>query len=224
MASFEDQRADIASVDGERRSVQLPAYSEMDEQSESGFEKVEHPRSFDQPTYMTAEQEKAYLADRERQEASVGLQTNTYHPALVEWRTQQSTSDTYGQIPTNDPSMQPLPHGLQVPSRSRKVSSGFPFPDILNNYDVSPQEWSTFTSEITRAAQLTSKDWSITVGGGVATFLALGIFIGWLGFIPAYVVGEHLRRSTETKRLRAAKDSGDLEAKLLNWNQTTFAP
>jgi Domain of unknown function (DUF4646) len=229
MTGLTKQQTNSASLDGGSPPAQLPAYSETDGQSDAGFEKVEAPRSLAQQTYMTAEEEKAYLSSRDRPEAAGGLQPNTYNQSSVEWNQQHHPSapnlaGIYGKPREGETPAQILSRGLQVPSCSRKVSSGFPYPDILHAYGVSPKEWSTFTSEITQAAQLTSKDWSITVGAGVATLAASGIFIGWFGLIPAFFVGHHLRCAAENKNLRAAKDTGDLEAKLLRWNEITFAP
>lgn len=190
--------------------VQLPAYSECDEHSNAGFEMANTPLSPSHPAHMTAEQEKAYLASREAPSRPENLQ--------------QDISETRGQLQEADTPFATTARGLQVPTSGRKVSSGFPYPDMLSAYGIGPQEWSNFTSEITQAAHMTSKDWSIVVGAGVATFLASGVVIGWLGLIPAFVVGHRLQRSAEKKHLRAARDTGDLEAKLLNWNQNIFAP
>lgn len=223
-----DNNTDSASIESRSSTVQLPVYSENDEHSNAGYEMVDPPRSADQSTYMTAEQEKAYLASRDYEEES-----NLQRHAHIEGRdkrneqtgiTSSTPLDLQEQFRTSGPLAAPASRGLQVPSCRAKVSSGFPYPDMLSSYGISPKEWSNFTSEITHAAQLSSKDWTITVGASVATFLASGVFIHWLGLIPAVVVGHHLRKSKEQKNLRAARDTGDLEAKLLKWNQTSFAP
>lgn len=224
-----DEKTDSASVHGENPAAQLPAYSETDEPSNAGFDMPNVPHSPSQPTYMTAEQEKAYLGDRDQSEAPNGLPRHPRADALGGWNEQDHTTppavpDAYEQFRGSSPFTPALSRGLQVPSCSGKVSSGFPYPDVLNSYGISPQAWSTFTSEITQAAQLSSKDWTVTIGASFATFVASGIFIHWLGLIPAIIVGHHLRRSTEHKNLRAARDAGDLETKLLKWNETCFAP
>lgn len=215
-------------VDGEGPASPLPMYSETDDHSIAGYEVVEAPHSTP-AEYMTAEQEKASLANRDQREASKDLQAQSYSHVTPGLNNQvHSTSPTHPDIyeqPRGDGISAPvLFRGLQVPSSRRTVSSGFPYPDMLNTYGITAQEWSNFTSEITQAAQLSSKEWTVTVGASVATFCASGIFIGWLGLIPAIVVGHHLRRSAEHKNLRTAKDTGDLETKLLRWNETTFAP
>jgi Domain of unknown function (DUF4646) len=224
-----DEKTESASAHDETPAVQLPAYSETDGHSNAGFATPDAPRSPLQSTYMTAEEEKAYLSRRDQSEAPRGLPTNPFSDPPAQWNEQNHTTpaafpDTHDQPRGSNPSPPALSRGLQIPSCNGKVSSGFPYPDVLHTYNVTPQAWSTFTSEITQAAQLTSKDWTITIGASFATLAASGIFIHWLGLIPAIVVGEHLRRSKEHRNLRAARDTGDLEAKLLHWNETCFAP
>lgn len=179
----------------------LPAYSERDDQSDSGYEHINTPNSpLQQTSYMTAEQEKAYLAARDQQEAPRS----------------NDPESPYTPTPTD------ISRGLQVPTCNRRVSSGFPYPEMLFNYGISPQQWSEFTSEITRAANLTNRDWAVAVGSGVGTVLASSIIVGWLGLIVGAFVGEKVRQSAENKNLRAAK--GELEIRLLHWNETVFRP
>lgn len=224
-----DEKTESASVHGDTPAVQLPAYSEADEHSNAGFATPDAPRSPFQSTYMTAEEEKAYLSRRDQSEAPRSLPTNPFSDPSRQWNEQNNTTpaafpDNHDQSRGNNPSPPALSRGLQIPSCNGKVSSGFPYPDVLNTYNITPQAWSTFTSEITQAAQLTSKDWTVTIGASFATLAASGIFIHWLGLVPAVIVGEHLRRSKEHRNLRAARDTGDLETKLLRWNETCFAP
>jgi Domain of unknown function (DUF4646) len=229
MTIREDKQIDSASLDGDGPSTQLPAYSETDDHSNAGFEMVAAPHSPSTPIDMTAEHEKALLAERDQREASNDLRPHSHVYPSEQGEQQYHTTpptlpEIYEQPRGGDISTPILFRGLQIPSCRRKVSSGFPYPDMLNVYGISPQEWSTFTSEITQAAQLSSKDWTITVGASIATFAASGIFLGWLGLLPAFVVGHRLRRFAEDKNIRAAKETGDLETKLLRWNETTFAP
>jgi Domain of unknown function (DUF4646) len=220
---------DSVSLDGDSPAAQLPAYSETDEHSNAGFEMVDAHHSPSAPIDMTAEQEKAFLAERDQREAGKDLRPHSHSYRSEQEEQQYHTTpltlpEIYEQPRGGDLSTPILFRGLQIPSCRRKVSSGFPYPDMFNVYGISPQEWSTFTSEITQAAQLSSKDWTITVGASVATFAASGVFLGWLGLVPAFVVGNYLRRSAENKKIRAAKDTGDLETRLLRWNETIFAP
>ena len=117
-----------------------------------------------------------------------------------------------------------LSRGLQVPTSRRLVSSGFPYPDVLANYRVNSADWTSFTSNITKAASMKSSDWSLALGGGVGTCLVSGLLIGWWGVIPACFVGRSIRRKRETQHLTKARNMGDLEDKLLIWNKDYFAP
>lgn len=117
-----------------------------------------------------------------------------------------------------------LSRGLQVPSFSRFTSSGFPYPDILASYGITRVDWALFTSEITQAAQMKAGDWALAIGGGAGTFLVAGMVIAWWGVIPAYFVGRSIHRKREKENLAKARNTGDLEEKLLKWNQDFFAP
>ena len=117
-----------------------------------------------------------------------------------------------------------LARGLQVPTHSRLVTSGFPYPDVLGAHDVSPADWARFTAEITAAAHLTAGDWALSLGGGTGTLLVAGLFVGWFGLIPAYFVGRRLHERLEQRNLELAKTAGPLEQQLLAWNEDFFAP
>lgn len=117
-----------------------------------------------------------------------------------------------------------LSRGLQVPTSSRMLSSGFPYPEVLEKYGVSTVQWDSFTAEITGAAKMTPSDWMVAMGGSAGTFLAAGLFIGWWAIIPAVVVGRSIQHKRETENAGKARDMGELEAKLLQWNQDVFAP
>ncbi|KAI9859083.1 MAG: hypothetical protein M1824_003923 [Vezdaea acicularis] len=202
----------------------LPAYSENDEHSgrESPFEVVNPEMAFTsaQPqTYLSAEEEKAALRDSAMGDSPAPHPIDRSAPALDEQEPIAPTSTSPGQATEST-----LHRGLQVASSNGLVSSGFAYPSVLASYGVTPAEWSRFTSEITEPARLTSGDWTIAIGGGVGTFVVAGIFIGWLGVIPAYLVGRHLQRKKEVGNINKARVFGDLEDKLYAWNKDFFAP
>ncbi|KAI9886840.1 MAG: hypothetical protein M1823_001339 [Watsoniomyces obsoletus] len=163
-------------------------------------------------SYMTAEEEKAQLrqfeADATREIPST--------PFVVSSPTEPGK--------TGHASESVLSRGLQVPTSSRFVSSGFPYPELLSNYRVTPADWAEFTSQITQAAAMGAGDWTVAIGGAAGTFIVSGLFIGCWGVIPAYFVGRSLHRKRETENLVKARNTGELEAKLLKWNQDFFAP
>lgn len=73
-----------------------------------------------------------------------------------------------------------LQRGLQIPTRSRTITSGFKYPQVLLKANVSEEDWSTFTSEITRIAKMDAGQWSTTIGKGIGTFAVGGLLVGFL--------------------------------------------
>lgn len=203
---------------------QLPAYSLVDESDSAAgnpHAQVSYPNPVSpaaySPTqsYLTAEHEKEQLQ-----------QTSSHpHPALG---AEQGAFQEAIVLPSGDhaghASATTLARGLHVPSSSRLVSSGFPYPEVLRGYGVSPEDWSRFTSEITEAASMTANDWALAIGGGAGTFLVSGLFIGYLGIIPAWFIGRTIHSRREAENLAKARNAGDLEQKLLQWNQDFFSP
>ncbi|KAI9817364.1 MAG: hypothetical protein M1832_004671 [Thelocarpon impressellum] len=120
--------------------------------------------------------------------------------------------------------MEALSRGLQVPTSSRLVTSGFPYPDALAAHGVTPADWARFTSEITNAARMKPADWVLSIGGSTGTLLVAGLVIGWLGLIPAVFVGRKIHEKREAHNLAEAKQTGGLEGILLSWNKDFFAP
>lgn len=117
-----------------------------------------------------------------------------------------------------------LLRGLQVPSKSFYVSSGFEYPRVLQRAGVSEESWSAFTLEIQQHAKLTSSQWLTTIGGATGT-LALGsMMVGFFGVGGAAVIGHKMRRKHEKQNLRAAKESGALPQCVKRWNEDYFMP
>ncbi|MCJ1370969.1 hypothetical protein MMC20_002184 [Loxospora ochrophaea] len=117
-----------------------------------------------------------------------------------------------------------LLRGLQVPARFSYVSSGFKYPKILASNGVSKEHWSAFTDEITKCSHLSPSQWLTTIGGAAGTWLAGGMVVGFLGAIPAAVVGHKMRRRREESNFIAAAASGVLRQCVNRWNQTFFVP
>lgn len=168
-------------------------------------------------SYLTADEEKAAL------QREMSLNPHPYHHPSQVLGSQETvvypSGNNAGQAPAAT-----LSRGLHVPTSNSLVSSGFPFPGVLYNYGVTVADWSRFTSEITEAASMTSGDWAVAVGSGAGAFLVAGLFIGYLGVIPAWFVGRRVHSKRETDNLAKARKDGDLEQKLLKWNQEFFAP
>lgn len=205
------------------------------------------------PTYPTAEEEKArlqaqyqnpaeYRTTRSASPASPASPASTYptaeeEKARLQAQYQNPTEYRAAVVPGPETFVPPvegesmghasesvLSRGLQVPSNSRFVSSGFPYPEVLDSYQVSTASWNSFTAEITEEASMTPSDWAVAVAGGASAFVVGGIFVSWLAIIPAFFVGRSIHRNRETQNLAKARNMGDLEAKLLKWNEEYFAP
>lgn len=119
-----------------------------------------------------------------------------------------------------------LVRGLQVPSRTRMVSSGFQFPEQLSSYSVTETQWTDFTSKITSAAKMSSDQWKTAIAGGIGTLVVGGMMIGFLSPIPAYVVTKKIKRTQEEDNLKNAltEGSGELQQVINEWNETFFRP
>ena len=117
-----------------------------------------------------------------------------------------------------------LSRGLQVPSRTRYVSSGFAFPVVLEQAGISKETWTEFTSEISSHASLSRGQWLTTIGGGAGIgFVCVWIF-GPLGLLPAALVGRKVRNEKEHLNIATSKSNGALVACLKRWNDTYFSP
>ncbi|KAI9845570.1 MAG: hypothetical protein M1837_004667 [Sclerophora amabilis] len=185
----------------------LPAYSTYDDGQPPPAQSP--PAVQAQTSYPTAEEEKS------RSQGSNIPVSISSSPKIVEVPSGAS-SDSQGF------------RGLRIPSKRRYVTSGFPYPSVLAEHDVSIRDWSLFTSEITEAAQLHGGDWAVAVGAGVGAFCVSGVLIGWMGFFPAVVIpallaGDATRRRLEVKNLETSVQSGALQSSLAHWNKDFFA-
>ena len=86
-----------------------------------------------------------------------------------------------------------LLRGLQVPSKSSYVSSGFKYPKILNRAGVSQESWVEFTNEIKQYAKMDASQWLTTIGGALGTWAVGSMIIGFLTFVPAAIIGHKMR-------------------------------
>jgi hypothetical protein len=117
-----------------------------------------------------------------------------------------------------------LQRGLQVPTRSRLITSGFTFPEILSQCDITEEQWSNFTQELTKEAEMRPVQWTTTIGKGFGTFVVGGIFFGLLEVIPAAIAGHKVRQSNEEKNFSIARERNILQEILNRWNEAVFKP
>ncbi|CRG88642.1 hypothetical protein PISL3812_05673 [Talaromyces islandicus] len=149
------------------------------------------------------------------------------------WREDTSSLHPEGTLllPSKDglePGFAPVPslsRGLQVPSRSYRLTSGFEYPAVLSSYDVSEEDWTRFTGEITEEAKMTSQQWRTVIGTGIGTMAIGGMMMGFFGAIPAVIAARRKRAHHETRNLAAAispDSNSSFSHKLSTWNEDFF--
>lgn len=127
--------------------------------------------------------------------------------------------------PRDSPTQEsPLIRGLQIPSSTGYITSGFRHPQTLEEAGITETEWSAFTDDITRHATLSSSQWAKAVATGVGVFALGCVFITWFAVIPAAFVGHQMRKHREQRNLRSAVHCGWVDPCLNRWNQSTFMP
>lgn len=117
-----------------------------------------------------------------------------------------------------------LNRGLQIPSCTGYVTSGFRLPQTLEEAGITQAEWSAFTDDITRHAVLSSSQWAKAVGTSVGVFAVGYLFITWFAIIPASFVGHRMRKHREHRNMRTAVHCGWVDPCLDRWNESTFKP
>lgn len=116
-----------------------------------------------------------------------------------------------------------LRRGLQVPTRSKLITSGFSYPDVLSSYSVTEDAWNIFTSQITAKAQMTASQWHTTIGKGLGTLAVGGLILGWFGAVPAFIILRKAKQNREEENLRKSMvEEGELASVIAYWNQHFF--
>jgi hypothetical protein len=175
-------------------------------------------------SYISAEQEKAQLwaAAASTEPHMVYLaqpQLYTHAPAPLEHAASQAQPSVENPAPEAV-----LPRGLHVPSKSELVSSGFPYPSVLERYGVGAASWAAFTAEVASAASMKPGDWALCLGGSSVTVFLASAFIAGFAILPAYLVGRDIKRRCESDNLLEARLNGNLDELLRRWNEEFFAP
>jgi hypothetical protein len=120
-----------------------------------------------------------------------------------------------------------LSRGLQVPSKSSRLTSGFEYPSVLASCHVSEDDWARFTREITEEAKLSARQWTTVVGTGLGTLLIGGLMVGFFSPVPAVYAAVKTRQQQEKRNLAAAVAEGSesaLPQKIETWNESFFKP
>ncbi|KAE8137739.1 hypothetical protein BDV38DRAFT_282673 [Aspergillus pseudotamarii] len=115
-----------------------------------------------------------------------------------------------------------LTRGLQIPSKSAYPTSGFPYPPLLTQYNITPTDWENFTSEVMTTARMSRKQWTTAIGKGLGVMAIGGLMVGFLGAIPGYYVARRTQRNREERNMILG--SGELRAVIEKWNGGFFEP
>ena len=139
---------------------------------------------------------------------------------------QEETDDTRSaRGPQDSPAQQSgLNRGVQIPSRTSYVTSGFRLPPSVKQAGVARAKWSAFTEDIRQHASLSLSQWGEITGSGFSILVVGGLFISWFAIIPASFVGHHLRRHREQQNMHRAYHYGTLNLCLNEWNKLYFIP
>jgi hypothetical protein len=81
-----------------------------------------------------------------------------------------------------------------------------------------------FTNEVSAQANLTPAQWLTTVGYGAGALAVGALCVGFLGVIPATIIGHKVRKNKEKKNFEHAFESGTMAQRLQHWNETYFNP
>lgn len=120
------------------------------------------------------------------------------------------------------PAKSVLTRGLQVPTRSNSLTSGYPFPEILQKAGVKRDEWSMFAREVRKHASLSKSQWAVTLAGSSSFALLGSVVMGGFAVIPATVMGYRMRSRREHLNFALADNSGALAQCVGRWNRLYF--
>ncbi|PIG89393.1 hypothetical protein AARAC_003819 [Aspergillus arachidicola] len=147
---------------------------------------------------------------------------DTAPPPYTPTSSSPSTSTSPTITPQNLAPETLLTRGLQIPSKSAYPTSGFTYPPLLTQYNITPTDWENFTSEVTTTAKLSRKQWTTAIGKGLGVMAIGGLMVGFLGAIPAYYVARRAQRSREERNMILG--SGELRDVIERWNGGFFEP
>ncbi|MCJ1429880.1 hypothetical protein MMC29_007795 [Sticta canariensis] len=120
------------------------------------------------------------------------------------------------------PAKSVLTRGLQIPTRHNRLTSSYPFPEVLQQAGVTRDEWRAFTREVRKYASLSKSQWAGTLAGTFSITLLGFIFVGGFAIIPATIYGFRMCSKKEHLNFVFADHSGALAQCVSRWNQSYF--
>ncbi|KAI5801319.1 hypothetical protein EDC01DRAFT_516651 [Geopyxis carbonaria] len=167
----------------------------------------------------------------ERMESVIRDPSNTIFTSATP-QTPLSELDTYfnSRLPEN--SFPTLPTPLQVATKTHRLSSGFPYPWLLERYQISAHDWLLFTQSIISRWSLTTVDEAIANAAALGTAMVPG---GILVSLPVrkavlkarsnYKIRKGLRgKGSSEEGEEGVESTGELQGVLDRWNSDFFGP
>lgn len=122
----------------------------------------------------------------------------------------------------SSPAKSVLTRGLQVPTRYNRLTSSYPFPEVLQQAGVTRDAWAAFTREVRKHAILSKSQLAGTLAGSFSITLLGFLFVGGFAIIPATVYGLRMCSKKEQLNFVLADHSGALAQCVSRWNQSYF--
>lgn len=172
------------------------------------------------PPSYSANASEVYLNDRKTKPTKT---TNTASASAPRFDTDASTVFSTAEPLVNRlPAKRVLIRGLQVPTRHRSLTSGYPYPEVLLRAGVTPAEWSVFAREVRKHASLSKSQWAVTLAGAGSFAIIGSVVMGGFAVIPATIYGTKMRRIKERLNFAVADNSGALAQCVARWNKSYF--
>ena len=119
-----------------------------------------------------------------------------------------------------------LARGLQIASNRSNPTSGFRYPEQLQAYQISQEQWDSFICDITRYVQVDPRQSSfgrfeklVICALSFLLFSLLGLVIS----IPVIIlIDRHKDKEIENQNLQSAIGSPELSTCLSHWNEKLF--
>ena len=115
-----------------------------------------------------------------------------------------------------------LARGLQVPSRTCYLTSGFKYPLVLRSAYIGKTQWTAFAHDVKKYARLSSGQWMTVIGGGVGTSILTFCYLGGISIIAGTLMAHKLRKEKEYLNFMMADHNGALSRCVDWWNEHVF--
>ncbi len=118
-----------------------------------------------------------------------------------------------------------LRRGLQIPTRTSYITSGFRLPSVLCDAGVDRARWRAFTMEVKGCGSMSKSQWASVMGCSYGVGLLANFFLfpyGQLVVAPVYAYKR--QRDKESENFNVSFASGGLQLVAEKWNRILFEP